>query len=104
MARIDWVSLISDKLLSRGMSIKTDISILSKEDNRNTFNELLRDLIHEYPNKRLQHILLSMKDHFDIIEIFNLLDQQNKYVLEKHYCEENGLLGTTDKKKKKNKK
>jgi uncharacterized protein YbcI len=86
------------------MSIKTDISILSKEENRNEFNELLRDLVHEYPNKRLQHILLSLKDHFDIIELFNLLDEQNKFILEKHYCEEDGLTGTADKKKSNRKK
>jgi hypothetical protein len=102
--RIDWVTLVSDKLLSKGLSIKTDISILSKDENKISFNTILRDLVEEFPNKRMQHILLSLRDHYDIIELFELLDEQNKFILEKHYFEEDGLLKNGTKKKSNRKK
>jgi hypothetical protein len=89
MAIVNWVELIENKLLSKGMTLKTDISILSK--NKIFFNEILRDLLEEYPNKRFQHIILSMKDHYEIEEIYELLDDQNISYLKRHIIEEDSL-------------
>jgi hypothetical protein len=68
MAMINWLDKISDKLLSKGLSLKSDYPILSK--NKVFFNEMLRDLLEEYPDKRLQHIILSMSDYYEVRSIF----------------------------------
>ena len=89
MAIINWVNLIEEKLIEHGLTLKTDFSVLLK--NKIVFNEILRDLVYEYPNKRFQHIILSMKDHYEIEEIYELLDEQNKSCLKRHVVEEDNM-------------
>lgn len=96
MAMINWLDKISEKLLSKGLSLKSDYSILSK--NKIFFNEMLRDLLEEYPNKRLQHIILSMSDYYEVEQIYELLDEQNRTTLKKHYIEEDHIRMQLDKK------
>lgn len=101
MAIVNWIGLIEDRLLSRGLSLKTDITVLQK--NKVYFNEALRDLIHEYPNKRFQHIILSMKDYHEVEDIYSILDEQNKATLKRHYIEEDKLTVTVKKRRSKKK-
>ena len=89
MAIVNWVELIENKLLSKGLTLKTDVTILAK--NKIFFNEILRDLLEDYPNKRFQHIILSMKDHYEVEEIYDLLDDQNRAYLKRHIVEEDHL-------------
>lgn len=89
MAIINWVSIIEDKFISKGLSLKTDKNILMK--NKSYVNELFRDLIHQYPHKRFHHMILSMKDHYEIEEIYDLLDEHNKNTLMRDLVEENNL-------------
>lgn len=89
MAMVDWIKLIEDKWITKGLSLKTDKSVLNKH--RIYINEMFRDLIEEYPHKRFHHMILSLKDHYDIEEIYELLDDHNKAILMKDLVEENNL-------------
>lgn len=89
MAMVDWIKLIEDKWITKGLSLKTDKSVLNKH--RIYINEMFRDLIAEYPRKRFHHMILSLKDHYDIEEIYELLDDHNKAILMKDLVEENNL-------------
>jgi hypothetical protein len=98
MAMVDWIKLIEDKWITKGLSLKTDKSILNKH--RIYINEMFRDLIEEYPTKRFHHMILSLKDHYDIEEIYDLLDDHNKAILMKDLVEENNLKIPKSKKNK----
>lgn len=89
MALVDWISKIEEKLISGGLSLKSDKNTLLK--NKAFFNKTLRDLLEENPNKRFHHIILSMKDHYEIEDIYDILDDHSKSILKKDYVEENGL-------------
>jgi hypothetical protein len=89
MAIIDWIEKIEKKLIVNALSLKSDKNTILKH--KAFFNTILRDLLEENPNKRFHHIILSMKDHFDIEDIYDLLDDQNKSILRKDYIEENEL-------------
>jgi hypothetical protein len=96
MAMVDWVKLIEDRLIGKGLSLKTDKSILVKH--KIYINEMFRDLLEEYNHKRFHHIILSLKDHYDIEEIYDLLDDHNRDTLRRDYIEENNLKIPTNKK------
>lgn len=87
----NWVEILEEKLIKKGMSLKTDVSLLGKGNNRIFFNEIIRDILEEYPNKRLQHIILSLKDYYEVEDIYLLLDEQNKHRLMKDYEEEDNI-------------
>ena len=89
MARIDWVNVISDKLLTKGLSLKSEYSVLSKH--KVFINEMIRDILEENPHKRLQHIILSLSDYYEVEQLVELLDEQNRSILKKHYIEENNI-------------
>lgn len=89
MAIVDWVKLIEDKWISRGLSLKTDKSVLLKH--KVYVNEMFRDLLAEHPNKRFHHVILSLKDHYEIEELYELLDDHNKAILTRDMVEENNL-------------
>lgn len=52
---------------------------------------MFRDILEEYTNKRFHHIILAIRDHYDIEEIYDLLDDHNRDILRKDYVEENNL-------------
>lgn len=95
MALIDWISKIEEKLIEKGLSLKSDKNTLLK--NKQFFNKSLRDLMAENPNKRFHHIILSMKDHYDIEDICDILDDHNKSLLRMDYMEENNLIKSNTK-------
>ena len=92
MAKIDWVKLVEERLLQKGMSLHTDFDILVKDNNKIFFNQILKDLVNEYPNEaRLHYIILSMRNYHDVEDIYGVLDEQNKHVIEIHASQEENM-------------
>ena len=82
---VNWIDVINEKLLTIGMSLKTDISILGKH--KIEFNEIIRDLLDENPNSLLNNIIMSMKEYYEVEELYSILDEQNKSILLRHASE-----------------
>lgn len=82
---VNWIDVINEKLLIIGVSLKTDISILGKH--KIEFNEIIRDLLDDHPNSLLNNIIMSMKEYYEVEELYSILDEQNKSILLRHASE-----------------
>ncbi len=86
----NWIEKINERFLAYGMSLSSDESVLNSK--KVAFNQVLRDLKQEYPNKKLWHMILSMKDHYDIEFLVELLDEENRLDIRSEMVEDNGSI------------
>jgi hypothetical protein len=86
----NWIDVINERFLAYGMSLSSDESILTSK--KIAFNQVLRDLKQKYPHKKLWHIILSMRDHYEIEFLIDLLDDENRLEIRSEVAEDNGLI------------
>lgn len=92
-----WIEVINERFLAYGMSLSSDESVLTSE--KIAFNQVLRDLLQEHPNKKLYHIILSMKDYYDIEFLVDLLDDEHRLTIRREMVSENELILTKKRKR-----
>jgi hypothetical protein len=86
----NWIEVVDERFLAYGMSLSTEESVLASKSNE--FNQVIRDLKQDYPNKKLWHMILSLKDHYEIEFLVNLLDEENRLQIRSEVASENGLI------------
>ena len=60
----NWIEVINERFLAYGMSLSSDEDVVKSK--KIEFNQVLRDLKQEYTTKKLWHMILSMKDYYEI--------------------------------------
>lgn len=90
MSVSNWIEKINERFLAYGMSLSSDESVLNSK--KVAFNQVLRDLKQEYPNKKLCHMILSMKDHYDLKFLVELLDEENRLDIRSEMVQDNGSI------------
>jgi hypothetical protein len=86
----NWIEIINERFLAYGMSLSSDEDILKSK--KVAFNQVLRDLKQAYPMKKLWHIILSMKDHYEIEFLVDLLDDENRLEIRSEMVQDNGSI------------
>lgn len=86
----NWIDKINERFLAYGMSLSSDESILSSK--KVAFNQVLRDLKQEYPNKKVWHIILSMKDYYEVEFLVELLDDEMRLEIRSEMIDDNGAI------------
>lgn len=86
----NWIDVINERFIAYGMSLSSDESILTSK--KIAFNQVLRDLKQTYQHKKLWHMILSMKDHYDIEFLIELLDDENRLEIRGEVAADNGLI------------
>lgn len=92
----NWIEVINECFLAYGMSLSSEESILTA--NKVAFNKVLRDLKQLYPTKKIWHMILAMRHHYEIEFLVGLLDEETRLEVRSEIVSENSL---TDKIKKK---
>lgn len=93
----NWIEIINERFLAYGMSLSSEESILTSK--KIAFNQVLRDLRQAYPNKKLWHIILSMKDYYEIEFLVELLDDENRLGIRSEMVEDNGSIFANNRKR-----
>ena len=86
----NWIEIINERFLAYGMSLSSDESVLNSK--KIEFNQVLRDLKQEYPTKKLWHMILSMKDYYEIEFLVDLLDDENRLEIRSEMVADNGSI------------
>jgi hypothetical protein len=90
MISSNWIDVINERFLAYGMSLSSDESILNSK--KIAFNQVLRDLKQKYPHKKLFHLILAMRDHYEIEFLKDLLDDENRLDIRSEVAQDNGLI------------
>ena len=86
----NWIDVINERFLAYGMSLSSDESILTSK--KIAFNQVIRDLLQKYPHKKLWHLILAMRDHYEIEFLIDLLDDENRLEIRSEVAKDNGLI------------
>lgn len=86
----NWIEVINERFLAYGMSLSSDESVLNSK--KIEFNQVLRDLKQEYSTKKLWHMILSMKDYYEIEFLVDLLDDENRLEIRSEMVADNGSI------------
>ena len=86
----NWIEVINERFLAYGMSLSSDESVLNSK--KIEFNQVLRDLKQEYSTKKLWHMILSMKDYYEIEFLVELLDDENRLEIRSEMVADNGSI------------
>lgn len=86
----NWIKVINERFLAYGMSLSSDEAVVKSK--KIEFNQVLRDLKQEYTTKKLWHIILSMKDYYEIEFLVELLDDENRLEIRSEMVADNGSI------------
>lgn len=93
----NWIEIINERFLAYGMSLSSEESILTNQ--KIAFNKVLRDLKQAYPTKKIWHMILAMRHHYEIEFLVGLLDDENRFEVRSEMVSENGLTDKIKKRK-----
>jgi hypothetical protein len=86
----NWIEVINERFLAYGMSLSSDEDVVKSK--KIEFNQVLRDLKQEYTTKKLWHMILSMKDYYEIEFLVELLDDENRLEIRSEMVADNGSI------------
>ena len=86
----NWIEVINERFLAYGMSLSSDEDVVKSK--KIEFNQVLRDLKQEYTTKKLWHMILSMKDYYEIEFLVDLLDDENRLEIRSEMVADNGSI------------
>lgn len=86
----NWIEVTNERFLAYGMSLSSDEDVVKSK--KIEFNQVLRDLKQEYTTKKLWHMILSMKDYYEIEFLVELLDDENRLEIRSEMVADNGSI------------
>lgn len=87
---INWIETLNDKLLSYGLSLSSEESVLTSR--KADFNSVLRDVHQDFPYKKVSHMILAMHQYYDVEFIVGLLDDELRMTVKSEQADENSAF------------